>query len=371
MKSHQYIWQNPKWPDFTWDSSKILEPLGKSRMAQGKLLESIKGLGLELLVSAHAEILTEEAIKTSSIEGEHINHASVRSSVARKLGLPTAGLPADRNAEGLVSVLIDATTKCNDALDAERLFGWHAALFPTGYSGLHKIKTGAWRKTDPMRIVSGPVGKEKVHYIAPDSKLLDSEMNRYFTWWKNSREKMEGILRAATAQFYFVCIHPFDDGNGRIARALSDMALAQDDGQTYRYYSMSSQIEAERQHYYEILGKCSSGLLDITPWIVWFTGCFERSVKRSENILSIVLKKSSFWKKHHEADITQRQKKALNKLLDAGPGGFEGGITTRKYASITGVSKPTAFRELSRLYELGLLKQSGKGRSVRYDIDWD
>jgi len=371
MKSRQYLWQRPNWTHFAWRSDEILDLLGSCRFLQGKLLGKVVENGLALDPQAHAEVLAEETMNTSAIEGERLDKLSVRSSVARKLGLPSAGLLVDRYIDGLVAVLLDATRNHDAPLTIERLYGWHAGLFPTGYSGMHKIRVGAWRGDQPMQVVSGPLGREKIHFEAPPAKRIDKEITLFLSWWVTGRGKMEGLIRAALAHFWFVTIHPFEDGNGRIARALTDMALAQDDGQPYRYYSLSSQIMEEQKAYYDILEKCQKGTSDITQWLVWFLGCFYRAIERSETILSEVITKAAFWRAHAQASLNERARKVINKLLDAGPGGFEGGLTTRKYSAMTGVSKITAFRELSRLLELGLIRQNpGKGRSVSYDLVW-
>lgn len=370
-ESYQYIWQREDWTNFTWRDADIISLLGKCRFVQGKLLGKVIDLGLTLDIYTHAEVLAEETIKTSAIEGEKMDIRSVRSSVARRLGLPSAGLPVDRNVDGVVSVILDATMNYNEPLTAERLYGWHAGLFPTGYSGIHKIRVGSWRGEESMRIVPGPVGREKIHFTAPPADKVDEEMSHFLSWWDSGRASMEGLIRAAVAHFWFVTIHPFEDGNGRIARALTDMALAQDDSQKHRYYSLSSQIMEEREAYYDILEKCRKGSSDITEWLSWFLECFSRAIGRSEMILAGVITKANFWRIYSQAALNERQRKVINKLLDAGPGGFEGGLTTRKYAAMTRASKPTAYRELSRLLELGMIRQNpGRGRSVSYDLVW-
>jgi Fic family protein len=366
---HQYIWQQKEWPKFSWDSEKLLVPLSECRLAQGRLISRVAGLGITMGQQAQAEILIEEIIKTSAIEGELLDARSVRSSVARRLGIPTAGLPVDRRIDDLVSVLLDATMNCSTSLTAERLWGWQAALFPTGYSGLHKIQVGQWRSGDePMRVISGPIGREKIHYEAPPSSKLQSEMDVFLNWWHARHSDMEGIIRAAVTHFWFVTIHPFDDGNGRIARALTDMALAQDDKQNVRTYSLSAQIMADREEYYDILEKCQKGTCDITAWLLWFLGCFTRAIRRSEDILDGVFTRSEFWRRHDHLQLSDRQKKVINRLLEEGPGGFEGGLTTKKYASMTHTSKGTAFRELDQLFEWKILERCGKGRSVHYQL---
>lgn len=365
----QYIWQRNEWSGFSWDAEQLLVPLSESRLAQGRLMTRVAGLGLSLELQAQAEILVEETIKTSAIEGEQLDPRSVRSSVARRLGIPTAGLPVDRRIDDLVSVLMDATQNCDSPLSAERLWGWQAALFPSGYSGMHKIQVGKWREgTEPMRVISGAVGRERVHYEAPPSIQVPTEMERFLTWWQESHGKVEGIIRAALAHFWFVTVHPFDDGNGRLARALTDLALSQDDRQRVRAYSLSAQIMADREDYYDILERCQKGTCDVTPWLVWFLGCFSRAIRRSEDILDGVFSRSEFWRRYDNLQLTDRQRKVINRLLEEEPGGFEGGLTTKKYASMTHTSKGTAFRELDQLYEWGVLERVGKGRSVRYEL---
>ncbi|MGZ3635652.1 MAG: Fic family protein [Syntrophales bacterium] len=367
----RYLWERPDWTHFRWKNEDILLALGECRLLQGKLLSKVADLGFTLENQAQVEILTEETLKTALIEGESLNVQAVRSSVARKLGLPSAGLRVNRYIDGLVSVLLDATRNHEEPLTQKRLFGWQAALFPTGYSGMHKIRVRKWRGDKPMRVLSGPVGRETIHFEAPPSDRISSEIGRFLEWWKVSRGNVEGLLRAAIAQFWFVTIHSFEDGNGRIARALTDMALSQDDRQSIRYYSLSSQIMTERDAYYNILEYCQKRDGNITDWLSWFLGCFCRAINRSEEMLAIVLNKSSFWRSHAEDSLTERQRKVINRLLDAGKGGFVGGLTTRKYVSLTKVSRATAFREIDHLVKLGIIKQNpGRGRSVSYELNW-
>lgn len=367
----RYIWQSPSWPDFRWDAEKLLATLGECRKLQGRLLHAVADLGVSLGTEAQAEILAEETMTTAAIEGEQFDLKAVRSSVARRLGLPAAGLPVDRHVDGLVSVLMDATQNCDEPLTMERLQGWQAALFPTGYSGLHKVRVGQWRGEEPMRVVSGPVGRETIHFEAPPAERIEEDMARFLGWWDESRGAMEGLLRAAVAHFRFVTIHPFEDGNGRIARALTDMAIAQDDRQRMRSYSLSSQIMAEREAYYNVLERCQKGDGDITEWLAWFLGALARAIARSETLLAVVLDKAAFWRRHGHLPLSERQRKVINRLLDAGRGGFEGGLTTRKYASMAAVSRATAFREMSQLVEWGVIRQAaGKGRSVSYELVW-
>jgi len=366
------VWQNENWAEFTWDSDSLINPLGQARIHQGRLLSKVDALGLKFSSEARAEILIEETVKTAAIEGQVLNRDSVRSSVAKRLGLPAAGLPAaNRSTDGLVDVLLDATANYNHPLTTERLMAWQAALFPTGYSGLRKILAGQWRGPEPMQVVSGPVGREKVHFEAPPSDRLDREIKDFLQWWERGSKKIEGLLRAAIAHFRFVTIHPFEDGNGRIARALTDMALAQDEKLGSRFYSLSTRIMAERDEYYRVLEICQKGDGDITGWLVWFLECFERAVEHSETLISAVLTKARFWQRHGQTLFNERQRKVVNRLLDAGPDGFKGGLTTRKYVSMAKVSRATAFREISALVERQVLRQNpGRGRNVSYDIVW-
>ena len=387
----KYIWQHKNWPKLTWKSEPLLPLVSEARKAQGVLLARVKSLGFELEGEAQADILTEEAIKTSAIEGERLNPEAVRSSVARHLGLPTAGLtPKTRSVDGLVEVLLDATRNYGKPLIAAKLKGWQAALFPTGHSGFHKIRVGKWRGRDPMRVVSGPVGHEKIHYEAPPGQRIEKEMRQFLSWWNSSLKTEDGLLRAGIAHFYFVTIHPFEDGNGRIARALTDMALAQDEKLSTRYYSLSSQIMEERDQYYSVLEKCSKGNNDVTHWLRWFLECYKRAAQGAEKIISDVLAKAEFWQRHDKTEMNDRQRKVVNRLLDAGKGGFQGGLTTRKYVSLAKTSRATAFREMSELLDKGVLRQNpaktgrqgqasvpkslkfrpAKGRSASYDLNW-
>jgi Fic family protein len=372
-QARRYIWQFPTWPEFRWDSTVLLKLLGDCRFQQGSLLAQMRELGFEVQQQARAEVLIEEALKTSEIEGVRLDMRAVRSSVARRLGLPSAGRPEvnDSLADGVVEILLDATQNHGRKLIAGRLFGWHAALFPTGYSGIHKIRVAAWRddRQGPMQVVSGPIGREKVHYQAPPADRLKDEMKRFFRWWHKSRNEMDGILRAGVAHLWFVAVHPFDDGNGRIARTLTDMALAQDENLATRCYSLSSGIMAERDAYYKILERTNKQDGDITEWLRWFLTSMSRAVLNSNRLLSSVMQKARFWKRHAQADLNNRQRKALNRLIDAGPGGFEGGLSNRKYAGMTHVSRATAQRELADLVKKGILRQNpAGGRSASYSL---
>lgn len=369
----KYVWQRINWPEFSWQSEVLLPLISKARLAQGKLLAQMTSLGFKRVQEACADILTEEVVKTSAIEGERLNRESVRSSVARRLGLPTAGLPpASRAVDGLVEALLDATRKYDESLTAARLKRWQAALFPTGYSGLSKIRVGKWRdQHKPMRVVSGPVGKERIHYEAPPGGRIEKEMRQFLSWWKKSLGRQDGLLRSGLAHFYFVIIHPFEDGNGRIARILTDMALAQDEKLSTRFYSLSSQIMEERQDYYHVLETCQSGDGDVTPWLRWYLECYTRAVAKAEKLIAGVLEKVRFWQDHSQIEMNERQRKIINRLLEAGKGGFQGGLTTRKYVSLAKVSRATAFREISDLLNKGIFARNpSKGRSVSYDLKW-
>jgi Fic family protein len=369
----RWIWQKEQWPCFTWEANALLPLVSKARLVQGKLLAKVNSIGFELSREASADVLTEEAMKTSEIEGEILNRDSVRSSVAKHLGLSTFGLPEPSRAiDGLVDVLVDATKNYNKLLTSERLKSWQAALFPTGRSGLFRIQTGEWRTSEePMQVVSGGIGQEKVHFEAIPSFSLEKEMQQFLTWWELSNDKEDGLIRAGIAHFYFVTIHPFEDGNGRIARALTDMALAQDEKIPTRFYSLSSQIMKERKQYYNILEQCQKRSLDITAWLSWFLGCYTRALDGALKLIAKVLAKATFWQYFGHVFINERQRKVVNLLLNAGVGGFEGGLTTRKYVSIAKASRATAFREINDLVEKGLLIQNtSKGRSTSYDLNW-
>jgi len=359
-----------EWPHFKWQSDILIKSLSHARLLQGKLLSKIRSLGLDRNQESASEILVEEAVKTAAIEGMRLDREAVRFYVARRLGLPQAGLKApDRNADGLVDVILDATANYKKPLTAARLKSWQAALFPTGYSGLSKVRVGRWRGKTPMRVVSGPVGRERVHFEAPPGSRVNSEMRAFFNWWEKGSHNMEGLLRAGTAHFYFVAIHPFEDGNGRIARALTDMALAQDEGLPKRYYSLSARIMKDRKAYYDILERSSKGTLDITKWLLWFLECYSGAIQDSESAILKVLRKAAFWQKHAQTILNTKQQKVINRLLEAGPGGFAGGLSTRKYVAITKVSRATAYRDITDLVNKKILIHSkAKGRSVSYEL---
>ncbi len=370
----KYIWQTKSWPDLKWDSAKLLKPLGNIRFSQGALLTQIKELGFDIQQTARADVLVEEALKTSAIEGEKLDPDAVRSSVGRRLGLPDAGLKEirDQKVEGLVEILLDATANYSKKITMERIWSWHAALFPIGYSGMVKISVGQWRNDSkgPMQVISGPIGQEKVHFEAPPTKKLDKEM-QIFISWINEKSQLDGIIRAGIAHIWFVTIHPFDDGNGRIARALKEMFLARDENNPKRFYSLSSQIMAERNEYYEVLKATQSGTGDITEWLKWFLECMNRAILNSNILLNKIMIKARVWQGFAQIRLNERQIKVINRLLDAGAGGFEGGLKNKKYMGIAHTSRATAQRELADLVNKGILiKMPGGGRSVSYDLDW-
>ncbi len=362
-----FIHQLDNWPNFTWKLDEFINLLSEVRNLQGRILGRMESLGFDLRNEATLETLTLDVLKSTEIEGEYLNPDQVRSSIAKKLGLEIAGsVESDRNVDGIVEMMLDATQNCFKPLTAERLFDWHAALFPTGRSGMYKITVANWRtdSTGPMQVVSGAMSKEKVHFQAPDSSLLKSEMTRFLDWF-NTNNELDLVLKAAIAHLWFVTIHPFDDGNGRIARALTDMLLAQSDRSSQRFYSMSAQIRVERKQYYEILEKTQKGNLDITDWIKWFLGCLINALKSTDIILNRVLFKADFWNRHLKTVMNERQKKMLNKILD----GFEGKLTSSKWAKIAKCSKDTAIRDINDLINKGILKKKeAGGRSTNYEL---
>jgi Fic family protein len=364
-----WIWQNPEWPRFTWDARALSAPLAAARRAQGQAAGMAKLLDASADLQAQLDVLTKEGVATSAIEGEKLDPGALRSSIARRLGLPTAGLPpATRHAEGLVDVLLDATRDFDAPLRLERLNAWQAALFPTGRSGLHEIRTGELRGDAPMQIVSGPIGRQRVHYEAPPRNRLTREMKTFLAWFNDPPEELDGLLRAGLAHAWFEAIHPYEDGNGRVGRALLDRALAQDENRSTRLYSMSARLEAKRDDYYEALGRFSTGSLDVTSWLRWFVEQTEAAANASESTFRRVVTKAHYWMRHSDVALNERQKKALNVLLDAGPGGFLGGMTNKKYASLTRTSPATAQRDLADLVAKGCLAATGAGRSVRYEL---
>jgi Fic family protein len=362
-----YIHERKNWPNFTWDQKKLATKLSAVRHRQGRLIGRMEGLGFILRKEAVLETLTLDVLKTSEIEGERLNPEQVRSSIARRLGMEIAGAVAsDRDVEGVVEMMLDATQNFDKPLTTERLFGWHASLFPTGRSGSQKIIVGGWRDDakGPMQVISGPIGKEKVHYEAPRASSLKSEMAK-FVGWAYKRDDTDPVFKAALAHLWFVTVHPFDDGNGRIARAIADWALARSEGSSQRFYSMSAQIRTERKTYYDILERTQKNSLDITDWMEWFLDCLDRAIAGTESTLANVFRKASFWEVHARKTINERQKLLLNQLLD----GFDGKLTTSKWAKIAKCSQDTAFRDIQALVEQKLLvKDEAGGRSTSYSL---
>jgi len=367
-----WIWQQPDWPRFRWDEARLAQLLSRARLAQGKALGAARFLGTDLTREAVAAILVEEGLTTSAIEGERLDPVSVRSSVSRRLGLPTAGLPAPpRAVDGLIDVLLDATRHHERPLTAERLLGWQASLFPAGYSGLHRIRVGQLRGEEPMQVVSGAIGREQVHFVAPPRERLDAELALYLEWIEYPPALVDGVVRAGIAHLWFVTLHPFEDGNGRLARAITDMMLCRDEGLPMRLFSLSAQILHQREGYYAILERTQRGGLDVTEWLTWFLEQVEAAAASAEKIVASTLAKARFWLRHQSTVLNERQRKVLNRLLDAGPGGFEGGMNTRKYMGLTRISRATAYRELADLVAKGCLRATGKGgRSSGYEIAW-
>ena len=360
----KYIYQHKNWTDFTWDYSKIAVVLGEVRNLQGKLLGTMNALGFSLKSEAMLETLTLDIMKSSEIEGEKLNRKQVRSSIAKRLGLEVGGLEfIDRNVEGVVEMLLDATQNYTDNLSEDRLFSWHSALFPSGRSGMYKIEVGKYRSGE-MQVVSGAIGHEKVHYEAVEMKNVKPEMDRFISW-VNEKPKIDLVIKSAIAHLWFVTIHPFDDGNGRIARAISDMLLARSDGSPQRFYSMSNQILKERKKYYSALEKTQHGDSDITFWLNWFLNCLKNSLLNTDITLKSVFRKASFWERHKNTPLNERQRFIINKLFD----NFYGKLTSSKWAKMTKISSDTALRDIKDLMEKGILKQDeAGGRSTNYEL---
>jgi Fic family protein len=367
IKRKTYMHERSGWPGFRWDHERVAARLVDVRHRQGLLIGQMRGLGFQLRTEAVLQTLTEDVLKSSEIEGEKLDRDQVRSSIARRLGIDIGGLtPADRDVEGVVEMMLDATQRYEEPLTTRRLFDWHAALFPTGRSGMSKIKVGAWRddKTGPMQVISGPIGKERVHYEAPAADRLRSEMKRFLGWFEDD-DSTDLVLKAGVAHLWFVTIHPFDDGNGRIARALADMVLARSEESPQRFYSMSAQIRQERKAYYEILETTQKGDLDITPWLEWFLDCLSRAFDRAEVILGTVLNKARFWDRFARVEFNERQRGIVNRLLN----GFEGKLTSSKWAKLTKCSQDTALRDIEDMIKKKVLtKETAGGRSTSYSL---
>ena len=362
-----YIHERDDWPKFRWQDQALAASLAEVRHRQGRLIGRMEALGFKLREEAVLRTLTEDVIKSSEIEGEELDVDQVRSSIARRLGMDVAGLvPAERDVEGVVEMMLDATQRYDQPLTQDRLFGWHAALFPTGRSGMNKIIVGDWRddSSGPMQVVSGPIGREKVHYEAPTADRVGQEMAAFIEWL-DAKHEIDPVIIAAIAHLWFVTIHPFEDGNGRIARAIADLALARSEQSAQRFYSMSSQIRAERNRYYDLLEATQKGDLDITPWLQWFLECLDRAFDKADDTLSAVMDKARFWDAIKDQPLNERQQRVLNRLLD----GFEGKLTSSKWAKLTKSSQDTASRDIDDLIRKGILvRGAAGGRSTSYEL---
>lgn len=362
-----YIHNREDWPNLRWNREKLTELLASVRHEQGRLLGRMQTLGFQLRQEAVLQTLTNDVVKSSEIEGEKLNQEQVRSSIARRLGMDIGGMkPIDRHVEGVVEMMLDATRHFDEPLTVDRLFGWHSALFPTGRSGMRKINIGAWRndRTGPMQVVSGPVGRERVHFEAPAAERLDSEMQAFLNWF-NRKTNDDWVERAGLAHLWFVTIHPFDDGNGRMARAIADLCLASSENSTQRFYSMSTQIQQERADYYAILERTQKQTVDVTAWMDWFLGCLGRAIEGAQHTLAAVLAKAHFWQATGDVALNDRQRLVLNRLLD----GFEGKLTSSKWAKLTKSSQDTALRDILALVERGILIRNPEGgRSTSYAL---
>jgi Fic family protein len=364
---YTYIWQAPDWPTWRYELAALAEPLARVSRAQGLLLGRLADVGMALRDQASLAALTEDVVKTSEIEGEHLDVDAVRSSIARRLGVDIGALaPVDRHVEGVVEMVLDATARCDAPVTRERLFGWHAALFPTGFSGLSRIRVGAWRDDagGPMQVVSGPIHRRRVHFEAPPAERLDAETARFLEWL-NGPTSEQPLIKAGLAHLWFVTLHPFDDGNGRIARALGDLCLARADGSPQRFYSLSAQIQRERKDYYDILERTQKGSMDVTAWLSWFLDTLHRAVQQAQTTLDAVLSKARLWQRWSGVPMNERQIKLLNRLLD----GFEGKLTSSKWAAIAKCSPDTALRDINELIARGVLRKSAAGgRSTSYEL---
>ena len=366
--NYKYIWQASDWPNWRLDLAALAGPMAEVSRAQGLLMGRLADVGMALRNQASLAALTEDVVKTSEIEGEQFNVESVRSSIARKLGVDIGALaPVDRHVEGVVEMVLDATANCHASVSKERLFGWHAALFPTGYSGLSKIKVGGWRDDTrgPMQVVSGPIGRQRVHFEAPPADCLEVETSRFLDWL-NAASNEPPLLKAGLGHLWFVTLHPCDDGNGRIARAIGDLLLARADGSPQRFYSLSAQIQRDRKAYYDILERTQKRSMDVTEWLAWFLDTLHRAVDQAQHTLDAVLTKARFWQHWAMTPLNDRQVKLLNQLLD----GFEGKLTSSKWAAIAKCSPDTALRDLNELLTRGVLRKSDAGgRSTSYALN--
>ena len=365
---YNYIWQARDWPNWHFDLATLAVPMAEVSRAQGLLMGRLAGIGLALRDQASLTALTEDVVKTSEIEGEQLNVESVRSSIARRLGVDIGALaPVDRHVEGVVEMVLDATANCHAPVSRERLYGWHAALFPTGYSGLSRIRVGCWRDdaSGPMQVVSGPIGRQRLHFEAPPAERLDVETSRFLDWLNDSSSETP-LLKAGLAHLWFVTLHPFDDGNGRIARAIGDLLLARADVSPQRFYSLSAQIQRERKAYYDILERTQKGAMDVTEWLAWFLHTLHRAIDQAQHTLDAVLTKARFWHCWALTPLNERQAKLLNRLLD----GFDGKLTSSKWAAIAKCSPDTALRDINDLLARGVLRKADAGgRSTHYELN--
>ncbi|ARP52337.1 cell division protein [Alcaligenes faecalis] len=368
MNNGEYIWQSPHWPNWQYDLAALTEPLTAVSRAQGLLLGRLADVSMTLRDEASLSAVTEDVVQTSAIEGETLNVASVRSSVARRLGVHIGALvPVDRHVDGVVDMVLDATRNATVPLTLERLFGWHAALFSTGYSGMNRIHVGSWRddSTGPMQVISGAIGRARVHFEAPPASRLPAEMDRFLAWLNDINPKEPALLRAGLGHLWFVTLHPFDDGNGRVARAIGDLLLARAEGSSQRFYSLSAQIQRECKAYYDILERTQKRSMNVTAWLEWFLATLQKAVDQAHNTLDQVLVKAKFWQQVATIPMNERQIKVLNRLLD----GFEGKLTTSKWAAVAKCSNDTALRDITELLQQGVLqKAAAGGRSTNYEI---
>lgn len=365
---YSYIWQAKDWPTWRFDLSALAGPMAEVSRAQGVLLGRLSDVGLALRDQASLAVLTEDVLKTSEIEGEQLNAESVRSSIARRLGVDIGALaPVDRHVDGIVEMVLDATANCQAPVSRERLFGWHAALFPTGFSGLSRITVGTWRDdaNGPMQVVSGPIGRQRVHFEAPPAEWLGAETDRFLDWL-NGPSREPALLKAGLGHLWFLTLHPFDDGNGRIARAIGDLLLARADGSSQRFYSLSAQIQRDRKSYYDILERTQRASMDVTAWLAWFIQTLHRAVDEAQRTLDAVLTKTRFWQQWAATPFNERQLKLINRLLD----GFEGKLSSSKWASIAKCSPDTALRDINELLTRGVLRKTASGgRSTGYELN--
>lgn len=368
QKSNQWVWQDECWPNFTWDSNELANVLSQARFKQGKLLGSLQMMDADARADINSQLLSDELMNSSAIEGVQLDRHSVRSSIARRLGLDQAGISVklDRYIEGSLDMILDAVGQHDQALTLERLYGWQAALFPTGYSGIQKVLVGSLRGKGDMQIISGSFNQPQVHYVAPPHEILPQEMKRFLQWFNKESFAVDGLLRAGIAHLWFEILHPFDDGNGRVGRAILDRALAQDEGSSTRFYSLSSQMMMCRKDYYQAIENHS---LDLTGWLTWFLGCFIGSIDQANEKIKAIMAKTRFWQNHQAVDLSSRQSKAINLMLRHYPKVFEGGMTTKKYMHLNKVSRATAYRELHDLVQKKCLEAMGtSGRNVAYRL---